>query len=304
LTGSRTGGVVVERTTDPIEPDQLHHAGFDTRRVLKSAALRVAKAGFSVADLALGSWPGPRVLIYHQVESGTKGQMDVPASRFRRQVEWLATRGRFARLEDVLTEAGSDDAERVWVLTFDDGYEDVYDHAFPVMRDAGIPFTLYLTTRPMEQRTRYDNGAAPLTWDQVNEMISTGLVTVGAHTHTHPDLRHLSRDRIADEFERSNRLIVERTGIVPRHFCYPKGYWSADAEEEIADRYDTATLGAGHPVTERTNPFRIHRVPVQRSDGEFFFKQKMKSGLRLEESARRAIKRYHLPSVEFDLAEA
>lgn len=294
----------MDRTVDVIGPRQLQRAGFDARRTLKASFLRLAKTGFSVADLALGEWPGPRVLIYHQVGSGMRGQMDVPSPSFREQMEWLSERGRFVRLEDVLAEAGAADADKAWVVTFDDGYDDIYRHAFPLLANLEIPFTLYLTTSYIESQQRYDNGAAPLTWAQVNEMIGSGLVTLGAHTHTHPDLRRLSRDEIAGELDRSNDLIAERTGVEPRHFCYPKGFWSAEAEREIVPRYDTATLGAGAPVTPQTSPYRICRVPVQRSDGLAFFKRKVKTGMRLEESARRVIKRYGVPSPESELVES
>ena len=81
------------------------------------------------------------------------------------------------------------------VLTFDDGFEDVYDNAFPLLRERGIPFVLYLSTLPIETgeplNLHYPE-ARPLMWDQINEMIDSGLVTVGAHTHTHPDLRTLA----------------------------------------------------------------------------------------------------------------
>ena len=85
------------------------------------------------------------------------------------------------------------------MLTFDDGFEDVYHNAFPLMKERGLPFTLYLTTNPIETGEPLDPRypeAKPLTWDQINEMAGTGLVTIGAHTHTHPDLQNLLRLRL------------------------------------------------------------------------------------------------------------
>lgn len=294
----------MERVVDPAQSGATRSANGTLRRTLKSGVFRIAKTGFAAADLVLGDWPGPRILIYHQIGSGTKGQMDVPASVFERQIDWLGERGRFARLEDALGESGSPEGDRTWVLTFDDGYEDVYRNAYPLLSERRIPFTLYLTTERMESRKPYDNGASPLQWSQVSEMVNSGLVTIGAHTHSHPDLRHLSREEIATELNHSNQIITERTGFEPRHFCYPKGYWSAIAEPEIVARYDTATLGAGSPVTAATNPYRIHRVAVQRSDGFAFFQRKIAKGMRLEEATRRAIKGYDMPSPESELVNS
>jgi peptidoglycan/xylan/chitin deacetylase (PgdA/CDA1 family) len=186
------------------------------------------------------------------------------------------------------------EANRLFVLTFDDGYRDLYTTAFPILAERGLPFTLYLTTHPVETGDPLTDSdqAAPLTWDQVNEMLESGLMTLGAHTHRHVDLREYGPTRIAAELDRSNQLIEKRTGVHPRHFAYPWGYWSEDAEPLVRVRYDTATLGAGPPITEDTDLHRLHRIPVQRSDGMTFFRRKLDTGMQLEEKVRRRLRGY------------
>ena len=266
------------------------------RPVARELVRKTAKTAFAVADLFLGEWPGPRMLIYHQIGAGTDRQMDLPIEMFRGHVKWLLDHGRIVGFGDALSGADDPDSSSTYVLTFDDGYADFYENAFPLLADRGIPFTLYLTTGHIETGKVLHPGDRPLSWDQVNEMLETGLVTLGAHTHTHPDLRGMAIDRIEDEIGQSNQLIELRTGQEPRHFAYPKGYWDEKADKVVRGEYDTAVLGAGAPVSQATDPFMIGRVPVQQSDGHFFFTRKMARGMRLEERVRALVKGYANPS--------
>jgi Polysaccharide deacetylase len=260
----------------------------------REAARKASKAAFAAADLFFGDWPGPRILIYHQIGARSGRQMDLSPEMFRGHVKWL-DHGRIVGFGDALSGADDPESNRHIVLTFDDGYADFYENAFPLLHEQGLPFVLYLTTGHIETGDLLHPGDRPLTWDQVDEMLASGLVTLGAHTHTHPDLRGMPIDQVEQEIGESNRLIELRTGQAPNHFAYPKGYWDAPAETVIRDQYETAVLGAGSPVHRTTDPHRIGRVPVQQSDGHFFFTRKVLRGMRLEERVRSLVKGYRNP---------
>lgn len=255
---------------------------------------RVAgKVVFSLADRAYGPYPGPRLLIYHQVGSTLGREMEVTEDQFRAHLDLLERDDwEVVDLETALARRGDPDADRLVVLTFDDGYESLYTTAFPLLEERGFSFTLYLTTEPVESGTSMTPEGAPLTWDQIDEILETGLMTLGAHTHRHPDLRRLDEGEIVEELELSNRLIEQRTGITPSHFAYPYGYWSEIAEPLVRDHYETAVLGAGAPVLPSTDPHRVHRLPIQHSDGVTFFRHKLSVGLRVEEIVRRKVRGY------------
>ena len=266
------------------------------QRRLKDLARAAAKFGFVVADVPYRTRPGPRILIYHQVGSELGRQMEVTIPAFEFQLEWLMGNGTVVTLEDALARRGEIGSERLFVLTFDDGYEDLHSIAFPRLQRLGLPFTVYVTTGPVESGTpSFPGGAAdPVSWPQLAEMAEYGA-TIGAHTHTHPDLRSLTAGEIETDLARSDELLTERLGIEPEHFCYPYGFWSAASDSVVRSRYRSATLGAGSPVTTSTDPFLIHRVPVQLSDSPLFFARKMKSGLKLEERVRRMLNGYRGP---------
>lgn len=260
------------------------------RRRLKRVTRIVLKGAAVAVDPLFGKFPGPRILIYHQVGISLGREMEVSTENFIGQLDWIEERGEIVNLETAIARRGEPKADKLSVLTFDDGFEDVYHNAFPHMRARGIPFTLYLTTMPIETGEPLDPrypGARPLTWDQVNEMIATGLVTVGAHTHTHPDLRNTPADVVADELDTSNEVILENTGSVPRHFTYPWGWWSETADPLVRERYETATVGSTSPITMESDLMTLGRFPVQSSDGMTWFTRRTKRGLRLENAVRR-----------------
>ncbi len=118
---------------------------------------------------------------------------------------------------------------------------------------------------------------------------------MGPHTHSHVDVRAVDADALAEEVDVSNQLIAKRLGTAPRHFAYPWGYWSEPAEALVRERYETAALAAVSSVTAETDPYRLPRIPIQKSDGVAFFRRKTRTGLRAEEWMRQRVKGYTVP---------
>jgi peptidoglycan/xylan/chitin deacetylase (PgdA/CDA1 family) len=276
--------------------DEPQHPTGVGRRLNRYARL-AAKSAFATADLVLGPLPGPRVLVYHQVGAGLGRQMEVTTAAFIRHLDWLAAHGRVVTLEEALRRSGEPDSDRLFVLSFDDGYEDFYENAFPMLVSHGFPFLMYLTTAPVETGVALTPGgrANPLTWDQLRRMLDSGIMTAGAHTHTHVDLRGLGSASVADELDKSNELIRHELGVDPRHFAYPWGYWDPRADQEVRRRYATAALGSGRAIGSDTDAHLINRIPIQLDDGHWFFTRKIRTGLRMEDRARRLVTGYRGP---------
>jgi len=254
-------------------------------------AARVALKGLAVAlDPLFGRSLGPRILIYHQVGVCLGREMEVSTGTFVEQLDWLQKAGEIVDIATAIERRNEAGADKLFVLTFDDGFEDVYRNAFPLMKERSAPFTLYLTTSPIETGQPLDSrfpDAMPLDWHQVVEMAETGLATIGAHTHTHSDLRLLTPDQIEDELDTSNRLISDRTGISPKHFTYPWGWWSRSADRIVRQHYESSTAGGAVRTVSDGEPHLMVRRPVQRSDSLVFFRRRLNHGLRLEEEVRR-----------------
>lgn len=262
-----------------------------------SFARTAAKVAFSAADVLFPKPKGPRALIYHQVGSGVGRQMEVATDDFTRQLDWLVENREVVSFDQAVArwdEPGSDDLVSV---TFDDGYADTYTTAYPRLQERGISFLIYLATESIETGTPLGppGQADPLSWDQIVDMLSSGLVTIGAHTHRHTDLRTIPADAVEEELATSNGLIERRLGLRPSHFAYPWGYWSPQAASVVDSRYETAAIaGTPRPQTH-LDRHRLHRYPIQLSDGFRYFPSRLRGGFRAEEQVRRWLKGYSGP---------
>jgi peptidoglycan/xylan/chitin deacetylase (PgdA/CDA1 family) len=234
---------------------------------------------------------GVTILLYHRIGGGTHSDIDLEARRFDQQVRWLRETCAIASMDDVARlareQGGEGGGRNVVAVTFDDGYLDTYEVAYPILKRWGVPATIYVPTSYVDEQRPFDFGAfqraAPgrrprsITWEQAAEMARSGLVTIGAHTHTHADLSVATAVRTLREVEECDRVIEARLGAPPRHFAYPWGRWSAEAEAIVAARYQTAVVGGpGKNAYGALNPGRLWRHPVLRTDGDRLFRARLR----------------------------
>lgn len=232
---------------------------------------------------------GVTVLTYHRVGGASTDELDITPQTFGAHVAEL--RGhRVSHLDEALGALDrGDDSPRV-VLTFDDGFADVYENAWPVLRRNRLPFTLYLATAYIGRRmtwpgqTARSRDAAALTWEQVREMVDSGLCTIGNHTngHVRPELLTVV------EVDRCSEAIVENLGIAPRHFAYPWGIRVAEAEAPLRARFRSSALGAVERNLPEGDRMRLARIPVRRTDPPEFFSARL-TGTLLPQRAYEAL---------------
>lgn len=245
----------------------------------------------AAADRVAPPPAGVTVLIYHRVGGGSNSEVDLDAAEFDRQLSHLAEHHRVLSLTDALAHLAAGDLTPATVITFDDGTADFPEVVVPFLERHRLPATLYVATRFVDEQVEFPWGAPPATWAGLREAASTGLVTLGSHTHSHWLLDRAAASTIADDLDRSIELLAEHTGAMPLHFAYPKALpGSPAAEVAVRRRFASAAL-AGNRVNRpgHTDVHRLWRTPVQRSDGFTFFAAKAAGGMRLEGRLRAAV---------------
>ncbi len=256
---------------------------------LDSLARKVAKLAVLPGGLTHLRRPGDVViLIYHRVGVEAR-EIGLPSPVFEAHLSYLSGREKVVSLADAV-DGRSDGGV---VVTFDDGNRDFHEQALPLLVRYGIPAVLYLTTGyPEGDRVPTLPAGEGLTWTQLEEAVATGLVTVGSHTHSHISLLGAPEREAEDEMLKSKELIEDRLGVACRHFAYPFAMGSAGADRAARRLFDTAAVDAWRTNRRgRTDPHRLGRTPILRSDGRAFFRAKVAGLLDLEASLYRALGR-------------
>jgi len=263
------------------------------RRAVKSAA--------ATADTVRRPGSGVVVLIYHRVGGGSGLELDLPVDLFEAQAASLAASGRVVPLADALARLARPNATddptpgaAPVVLTFDDGTVDFVDRAVPILERHRLPVTLYAATWFIDEGRAFPGDGRPVSWQGLADARATGLVNVGSHTHGHRLLDRLPPGEVAGELDRSIELIAEHLGQPPLDFAYPKAVaGSGAADQAVRERFRSAALAGTHANPfGATDPYRLARSPIQRSDGLRWFERKLDGGMAVEDGLRRMVNRW------------
>jgi len=238
----------------------------------------------------------PLILAYHSIHPDRQDMLAIHPNEFAAQLELLARQGyRSMTLADYCRQPARY-GERVVIITFDDGYEDNYRYAWPVLRQFGYVGTVFLVSNHVgtdrlfawndslvtdpAQHTWY----RVLDWDQIDEM-QRGGIEFGSHTVSHPHLTDLAPDACRHEIEQSRAALSTRLGEVTT-FCYPHGDLNASVAQMVQragysgavvtplrpglplNRFTLRRIGLYHVTTLRQ--FRIKQSVWFRRYGERF----------------------------------
>ncbi|MBI4517938.1 MAG: polysaccharide deacetylase family protein [Deltaproteobacteria bacterium] len=222
----------------------------------------------------LEAWQsGNLILLYHRIVDDSEISLNpftVPRSLFESQVAWLSriyTMMTASELVRLL--ASSPSVSRCAVITFDDGHESIFTHAWPILQAYGVPATLFLDTG------RLDVPPA-LSCAQIMAMVAHGI-EIGSHSISHVDLRLLSDAALRYEMATSREFLSGMIGHRITGLAYPFGYYD--------DRVVRFVRQAGYTyactcLQHRTNhlgddPYQLSRLEINLHDNRERFQRKL-----------------------------
>ena len=178
------------------------------------------------------------ILMYHYISVPPEDadiyrtDLSVTPENFREQMATLAENG-YTPIDlyqlSAAIAAKSELPEKPVILTFDDGYLDNYENAFPILQELGFTGTFFILTDLIDQGAE---GYA--TWEQLEEMAAAGM-RIESHTKSHPDLSEMDRDGVISQASGSQETIAAHIGYTPRYLCYPSGRYTEEIMQILAE---------------------------------------------------------------------
>ncbi len=235
----------------------------------------------------------PRILMYHMVRDPLPGgrfnKMRVSPAAFQTQVKWLRDSGwTFCFLSEVVRNPS--DGEKRVVLTFDDGYRDNLLHALPVLREFGAKATLFpvvkrdagydWSTKKKASHEGGELGQEPkLSYREIDDMLSTGLLELGGHSVTHANLPHLTEEEARHEIAGCKESLDSTFGVPVPTFCYPFGLFGERKERLCREAGYIAAVTTEQGIGS-DNSFALPRVKISGSEGMYAFRLRLRTGRR------------------------
>lgn len=202
--------------------------------------------------LPLRSAKLPRIVMLHQVTPHAEASgMNMPPAKFEQLLQYLVKKQAVFCFVSELDQYGGQ--SNVFALSFDDGFQDNYQYAFPLLKKYNAKATIYLATQI--------EGIEKLDTAQIQEMSASGLIEFGAHTQHHVNLLKLSDEEAFAEMQASKKDVEALVGKCPS-FAYPFGRFNEKHQQmakKIGFKNAVSTRKKVEAYTE-TNQFNIPRV--------------------------------------------
>jgi len=203
----------------------------------------------------------PPILMYHSVTPAAKkgDRLAVSVAAFERQMRFLKEfRYNVVSLEEMsgMIRGGRKIPRGTVAITFDDGFEDNYIYALPVLKRYNLPAAVFVIVNEIGWPGR-------LNWDEMKMMSGSGLIVFGDHTFSHPRLTALNEEGLKKEIIESKRIMEEKLKQPVRMFCYPFNDYNDGIKRIVKDAgFELAVAVFPKNGSVARDPYAMGRVPV------------------------------------------
>ncbi len=240
-------------------------------------------------------WKRPRVLMYHMVREHIDGakfnKLRVTPAQFEQQVAWMKAQGfHFVTMQELQANWGQH-PEKTVAITFDDGYLDNLDNAYPILERYQAKATIYVVVDRHDRdwstykKAHHNSGELArepkLNDEQVKFLANSGLVEIGSHTMTHANLAKLDDAQCLVELTESKQQLEQLIQQPVTSFAYPFGIYSArDVQLAKQAGYQNAVTTIEGIDGAQPDFMQLQRIKISGKDSLFAVKLRFKLGKR------------------------
>jgi len=229
------------------------------------------------------------ILMYHMIsepQTAAEVKYACPPRQFEKHMQLLLSKGfkpiSIEAVENYYTHQ-IPIPDKSFLITLDDGFEDNYNNAFPILQRYNIPAVIYLATGLLGKTNQWMSAPTfserkMLSWPQIAEMASHGI-HFGSHTVSHPRLTELDTENTYNELVQSKQTIEDNLGIECSNFAYPYGLFTEKTRELVQKAgFKTACSTRSGFNNASRDPLMLHRIEVYGNDSVWKLKQKIMFG--------------------------
>lgn len=211
------------------------------------------------------------IITYHHVllfdanehKKTQRSPFTLAMDRFFEHMEFIAENGyRTIHLDQLLDRVSSqstrNENDRVVVITFDDGWVDNFEHAFPILNAFGLIATFFVITGKIGSK-------GYMSWEQLLELKNHGM-RIESHTHDHIPLEFLSKAEIQRQLSNSRTFLEDKLNDNAWHISFPHGSYNKlvlDTAKEMEFR-TCGTSNFGY-VSESSDPYEMPRILIRKN---------------------------------------
>jgi len=206
------------------------------------------------------------VLLYHRFGEDKYPSTNIRVEQFRNQISQLKSGGyHFMALSTAVDALKNHEKfpSRTIIITIDDAYRSFADTGWPLLKAAGIPATLFVSTDPVDQ-----NNSNYMTWNDIRALEQDG-VEIGHHTASHLHMVAAGLEASLSDIRRASARFEAELGSVPKIFAYPYGEYSSELAAMVqGEGFEAAFAQYSGPVAPWQNQFALPRFPVNERYGD------------------------------------
>ncbi len=233
---------------------------------------------------------GIRVLMYHSIAHAPMNDaLTTSPEAFEKQIAALKKAGySFISLAEMLEKPHrASTPSKAIVVTFDDGYCDQYENAYPILQAYQVPATFFLPTAFLGDASRWDQDKAKaIMSSEVLQTLDADLISLGLHTHQHINYEFESLENILKDLEQNMLTLQQQNLAFLPALAYPYGKRPLDPiiKKRLFKRMNDLGVDYGFRIGNRINynlhnhPYEIQRIDVRGTDSHQVVMRKIRYG--------------------------